>query len=45
MARSSYTLWERQVFLNDVIGCVLGVSYSAVSHIVKNVKERITHDP
>jgi len=24
---------------------VLGVSYSAVSHIVKNVKERINKDP
>lgn len=40
-----YALWERGVFRNDDIGRVFGVSYSAVSHIVTEVKERMNKDP
>lgn len=40
-----YALWKRGLFRNDDIGRVFGVSYSAVSHIVKEVKERIKEDP
>jgi chromosomal replication initiation ATPase DnaA len=40
-----YALWERGLFRNDDIGRVFGVSYSTVSHIVKEVKERIKEDP
>lgn len=40
-----YALWERGAFRNDDIGRAFGVSYSAVSHIVRNVKERMNNDP
>lgn len=40
-----YALWEMGAFRNEEIGQVFGVSYSAVSHIVRDVKERIKKDP
>lgn len=40
-----YTLWEMGVSGNEEIGQVFGVSYSAVSHIVRDVKEQIKEDP
>lgn len=40
-----YALWEMGAFRNEEIGQVFGVSYSAVSHIVRNVKEYIKKDP
>ena len=39
-----YILWDKGVFRNDDIGRVFGVSYSAVSHMVKDVKERMGKD-
>jgi predicted transcriptional regulator len=44
MARPWYALWDRGVFQNYEIGRVFGVSYSAVSHIVKDVKGRMKKD-
>ncbi len=32
-----YALWEKGLFKNEEIGQVFGLSYSAVSHIVKDV--------
>jgi len=40
-----YALWEKGVFRNEEIARVLGLSYSAVSHIVKSVKEQLDEDP
>jgi hypothetical protein len=40
-----YALWEKGVFRNQEIGQVFRISYSAVSHIVKDVKDRIKKDP
>ncbi len=40
-----YALWERGVFGNEELGQVFGVSYSAVSHIVRGVKERMKKNP
>ena len=40
-----YALWEMGAFRNKEIGQVFGVSYSAVSHIVRDVEERIKKDP
>jgi putative transposase len=40
-----YALWEMGVFRNEEIGQVFGISYSAVSHIVRDLKERIKKDP
>ena len=40
-----YALWEIGAFRNQEIGQVFGVSYSAVSHIVRDMKERIKEDP
>lgn len=40
-----YALWEMGAFRNEEIGQVFGVSYSAVSHIVRDVKEHIKKDP
>jgi hypothetical protein len=40
-----YALWEMGVYRNEEIGQVFGVSYSAVSHIVRDLKERIRMDP
>jgi len=39
------TLWEKGLFQNDEIGQVFGLTYSAVSHIVKDVRVRIKKDP
>jgi chromosomal replication initiation ATPase DnaA len=39
-----YALWEMGVYRNEEIGQVFGVSYSAVSHIVRDLKERIKKD-
>ncbi len=39
-----YLLWERGSFTNDEIGGVFGVSYSAVSHIVRRVKSQLRED-
>ena len=40
-----YALWEKGLFRNEEIGQVYGLSYSAVSHIVKDVKVRIKETP
>jgi predicted transcriptional regulator len=40
-----YALWEKGLFQNDEIGQVFGLSYSAVSHIVKETRARIKQDP
>jgi chromosomal replication initiation ATPase DnaA len=40
-----YALWEIGAVRNEEIGRVFGVSYSAVSHIVRHVKEQIKKDP
>jgi hypothetical protein len=40
-----YALWEMGAFRNKEIGQVFGVSYSAVSHIVRDMKEQIKKDP
>jgi len=40
-----YALWEMGVFRNEEIGQVFGLSYRAVSHIVRDVKEQIKKDP
>ncbi len=40
-----YALWEMGAFGNEKIGQVFGVSYSAVSHIVRDMKEQIKKDP
>ena len=36
-----YFIWQRGGFTNDEVGGLFGVSYSAVSHIVKRVKSRL----
>lgn len=40
-----YALWERGVFKNEELGQVFGVSYSAVSHIVRGVKDQMKKNP
>jgi hypothetical protein len=40
-----YALWEMGTFRNQEIGQVFGVSYSAVSQIVRDMKEHIKKDP
>ena len=40
-----YALWEMGLFRNEEIGEVFGVSYSAVSHIVGDVREMMKKDP
>jgi len=40
-----YALWEKGLFRNEEIGQVFGLSYSAVSHIVNEVRVRIEKDP
>ena len=40
-----YALWEKGVFRNEEIAKVFGLSYSAVSHIVRELKELIEKDP
>ena len=40
-----YALWEMGLFKNEEIGQLFGVSYSAVSHIAKGVKDLTTRDP
>ncbi|MFH1488421.1 MAG: hypothetical protein ABII06_05915, partial [Pseudomonadota bacterium] len=39
-----YLLWERGAFTNEEIGGFFGVSYSAVSHIVRRVKSQLRED-
>jgi DNA-directed RNA polymerase specialized sigma24 family protein len=39
-----YLLWERGAFTNEEIGTIFGVSYSAVSHIVRRVKSQLRED-
>jgi putative transposase len=39
-----YLLWERGAFTNEEIGGIFGVSYSAVSHIVRRVKSQLRED-
>jgi transcriptional regulator len=39
-----YLLWERGAFTNEEIGTIFGVSYSAVSHIVRRVKSELKKD-
>jgi chromosomal replication initiation ATPase DnaA len=39
-----YSLRERGVLRNDDIGSAFGLSYSTVSHIVRDVKERMNKD-
>jgi DNA-binding CsgD family transcriptional regulator len=43
--RDTYHLWDRGLLQNEEIGRVFGISYSAVSHIVKDVKERMKKAP
>jgi len=38
-------MWDSGVFQNDEIGRVSGAFYSAVSHIARDVKERMKKDP
>ncbi len=40
-----YALWEMGLFKNEEIGQLFGVSYSAVSHIARDVKELSARDP
>jgi hypothetical protein len=40
-----YALWAMGVFRNEEIGRIFGVSYSAVSHIVRDMNEQIKRDP
>jgi hypothetical protein len=40
-----YALWAMGVFRNEEIGRVFGLSYSAVSHIVRDMNEQIKRDP
>ena len=40
-----YALWEKGLFKNVEIGHVFGLTYSAVSHIVKDMRVRINNDP
>jgi len=39
-----YNLWEKRIFTNEEIGELFGVSYSAVSHIVKRVRGKLRED-
>jgi hypothetical protein len=39
-----YALWKMGLFRNEQIGQLFGTSYSAVSHIVRDVKELIKKD-
>jgi len=39
-----YALWKKGLFRNGDIGQVFGLSYSAVSHIVKDVRVPIKKD-
>jgi len=39
-----YLLWEKGAFANEEIWAVFGVSYSAVSHIVRRVKRQLRED-
>jgi putative transposase len=39
-----FFLWERGSYTNSEIGDVFGITYTAVSHIVKQVKARIGRD-
>ncbi len=36
-----FFLWERGAYTNAEIGEVFGITYTAVSHIVKMVKEKM----
>lgn len=40
-----HVLWEMGVFGNEELGHVFGVSYSAVSHIVRDVRKQLKEDP
>jgi putative transposase len=40
-----YALWAMGVFRNEEIGRVFGLSYSEVSHIVRDMNEQIKKDP
>ena len=40
-----HALWEMGVFGNEELGRAFGVSYSAVSHIVRDVRDHIKGDP
>jgi len=39
-----YLLWQRGAFTNAEIGDIFGVTYTAVSHIVKKVKGQLKTD-
>ena len=39
-----YLIWEKRTFTNVEIGALFGVSYSAVSHIVRRAKGRLKED-
>ena len=39
-----YWFWQRGAYTNEEIGNIFGVGYSAVSHIVKKVKSRISKE-
>jgi len=40
----AYLLWEKGAFTNEEIGAFFGVSYSAISHIIRRVKSRLRED-
>lgn len=40
-----YLLWKTGLFTNKKIGEAIGLTYSAVSHIVKNVEQKLNKDP
>jgi hypothetical protein len=39
-----YAIWRTGKVRNDQIGALFGVTYSAVSHVVKSVKTRLEKD-
>jgi len=41
----AYVMWRSGRFTNEQIGQQLGLSYSAISHVVKKIKVRMLEDP
>ena len=39
-----FFLWKRGAYTNGELGDIFGITYTAVSHIVKQVKERLKTD-
>jgi hypothetical protein len=40
----AYLFWERGAFTNEEVGDFFGITYTAVSHIVKKVKSQLKTD-